>query len=86
MGASSRPRNWLNDDDPEFPGCPPPYPEVMLYAGSEQRNAMSPATAGNFPPDEQTIAIQRQAGHRVVPGAIIVLAGAGAGGPEQAVR
>jgi hypothetical protein len=39
---------------------------------------------GIFPPDEQTIAIQRQAGHRVVPGAIIVLDGAGPGGPEQA--
>jgi hypothetical protein len=39
---------------------------------------------GIFPPDEQTIEIQRQAGHRVVPGAIIVLDGAGAGGPEQA--
>jgi hypothetical protein len=40
---------------------------------------------GIFPPDEQTIAIQRQVpGHRVIPGAIIVLDGAGAGGPEQA--
>lgn len=45
---------------------------------------MARSSHGNFPPDEQTIAIQRQAGHRVVPGAIIVLDGAGAGGPEQA--
>jgi hypothetical protein len=43
-----------------------------------------PVEHGIFPPDEQTIEIQRQAGHRVVPGAIIVLDGAGAGGPEQA--
>jgi hypothetical protein len=46
---------------------------------------MSSATAGIFPPDEQTIAIQRQVpGRRVIPGAIILLDGAGAGGPEQA--